>query len=110
MAPTKKTSTSSVDKPESPRGQERMASKKHARAYPDSSSPSIDNEEEDQINRAVQSIKDLMHRDKMTLVEANVLLNQKILERTRETEERTGTHDTKILMTAIQRLLEAGVE
>ena len=51
-----------------------------------------------------------MEREKMTLVEANQILSQKIVERNRETNQVTGTNDTKVLIMAIQRLFEAGVE
>ena len=60
--------------------------------------------------RAIQSIKDLMERDQMSLAEANQLLTQRIAERNRATNMSTGTNDTKVLITALSRLYEAGVE
>ena len=60
--------------------------------------------------RAIQSIKDLMERDQMSLAEANQLLTQRIAERKRATNMSTGTNDTKVLITALSRLYEAGVE
>ena len=90
---------------------EEMASgKKHARGYPTSSSPSLKKEEEDQINRCVNMIKDLMHDQKINMVKAETILMDKIAVMDQETQNATGSNDTKILHAAVQRLQEAGVE
>ena len=85
--------------------------KKQARAYPTSSSPSTTQDEEKQIIHAVNALKDLMEdKKKMTLVDANALVMAKIAERNHGTKNATGSTDTKILLAAVQRLYEAGVE
>ena len=84
--------------------------KKHARAYPTSSKPSTTQDEERQITHAVDALKNLMAEKKITLVDASALVMAKIAERNQETQNKTGSNDTKVLLAAVQRLIEAGVE
>lgn len=90
--------------------EEVASGKKHARGYPSSSSPSTNKEEEVQINRCVDMLKDLIHEKKLNMVEAEKILLDLIVAKDRETQNATGSSDTKILHAAVQRLREAGVE
>ena len=77
---------------------------------PSSQKPSTSQDEEKQIEHAVEAIKTLMSEQKISLVDANVQITMKIAERNRETQNQSGSNDTKVLLAAVKRLIEAGVE
>ena len=90
--------------------EEVTSGKKHARGYPTSSSPSLKKEEDEQILRCVSMIKNLMHDQKINMVKAETILMEQIAVKDQETQNATGSNDTKILHAAVQRLQESGVE
>ena len=90
--------------------EEVTSGKKQARGYPSSTSPSTSKEEENQIVRCVDMIKDLIHEKSINMVEAEKILMDHIVVKNRETNNATGSSDTKILHMAAQRLREAGME
>ena len=111
LTATKQRSSKSIPKETLPENDETIPEgKKHARAYPTSQKPSATQDEERQIKHAVEALKNLMVEKKITLVDANVLVMAKIAERNRETQNQSGSNDTKVLLAAVQRLIEAGVE
>ena len=90
--------------------EEVASGKKQARAYPTSESPSLNQEEEYQINRCIGMLKDVMHQKKVRLLEAERMMLDLIVDKDRETENATGSADSTILHDAVRRLRESGVE
>jgi len=90
--------------------EEVASGKKQARAYPTSESPSLNQEEEYQINGCIGMLKDVMHQKKVRLLEAERMMLDLIVDKDRETENATGNADSTILHEAVRRLRESGVE
>ena len=90
--------------------EEATSGKRQARAYPTSESPSLNHEEEYQINRCISMLKDVIHQKKVRLLEAEKMMLDMIVDKDRETENATGSSDSTILHEAVRRLRESGME